>query len=106
MERKNKIKQHRNKRNYSTSITSNSPEVDPETIGQYTTLKDKNKKEIYKGDIFNLGDNRILYIVEWFDTGLSGRQNGNSSRVGLQYWQDKIEVIGNIYDNPELLKEE
>lgn len=71
---------------------------------QYTGLHDKNGKEIYEGDIFNLGDNRILYIVEWFDTGLSGRQNGNSSRVGLQYWKDKIEVIGNIYENKDLLE--
>ncbi len=77
-----------------------------DSIGQSTGLHDKNGKEIYEGDIFNLGDNKILYIVEWFDTGLNGRQKGNSSRVGLQYWKSEIEVIGNTTDNPELLEGE
>ncbi len=81
-------------------------EVIPETIGKYTGLKDKNGKKIFEGDIFSLGDKRILYIVEWIDNGFQGRQNGNSSTVGLTYWNSDIEVIGNIYDNPELLKEE
>ena len=75
-----------------------------ETVGQYTGLKDKNGKEIYEGDIFHLGDINIKYIVEWIDTGFMGRQNGNTSSVGLEYWQDKIEVVGNIYENKELLE--
>lgn len=79
--------------------------VDPSTIGQYTGLKDKNGKKIFEGDIFTLGSERILYIVEWIDIGLKGRQNGNSSTVGLSYWKNNIEVIGNIHDNPELLEE-
>jgi hypothetical protein len=80
--------------------------VDIETVGQYTGLKDKNGKEIYEGDIFHLGDINIKYIVEWIDTGFMGRQNGNTSSVGLEYWQDKIEVVGNIYENKELLEVE
>jgi len=78
-------------------------DVIPESVGQFTGLTDKNGKEIYEGDIFNLGDKNILYIVEYFDCGLSGRQNGNRSRVGLAHWNDRIEVVGNIHDNPELL---
>ncbi len=79
-------------------------EVIPETVGQYTGLHDKNgKKEIYEGDIITNGDKNIKYIVEWHDTGLKARQWNNSSYIGLEYWKSQIEVIGNIYDNKDLL---
>ena len=70
---------------------------------QYTGLKDKNEKEIYEGDIFHIGSKKNLYVVEWIDCGLKGRQIKNISWIGLDYWKDDIEVIGNIYENPELL---
>ena len=71
---------------------------------QYTGLKDKNEKEIYEGDIFHIGSKKILYVVEWIDCGLKGRQIKNISWIGLDYWKDDIEVIGNIYENPELME--
>ena len=74
-------------------------------IMQYTGLKDKNVKEIYEGDIFHIGSKKILYVVEWIDCGLKGRQIKNKSWIGLDYWKDDIEVIGNVYENPELVKE-
>lgn len=78
--------------------------VDSKTVGQFTGLTDKNGVKIFEGDIFNLGDKDILYIVVWSDTGFRGRQTRSTSYVGLEYWKDKIEVSGNIYDNPELLE--
>ena len=75
-------------------------------IMQYTGLKDKNNKEIYEGDIFHIGSKKILYVVEWIDCGLKGRQIKNKSWIGLDYWKDDIEVIGNIYENPELMEDE
>ncbi len=73
-------------------------------IMQYTNLKDKNGKEIYEGDIFHIGDEKIKYIVEWHDSGLKGRQYNNKSYVGIDHWHLDLEIIGNIYENPELLK--
>ncbi|RDU22875.1 YopX family protein [Anaerosacchariphilus polymeriproducens] len=72
---------------------------------QYTGLQDKNGKEIREGDIFHLGDKNIKYQVVWNDTGLQGKQIRSSSYTDLQYWGNCIEVIGNIYENPELTKE-
>ncbi len=75
------------------------------TVMQYTGLKDKNGKGIYEGDEFHLGDPRITYTVVWHDTGFMGKQNGASSFVGLSHWKNRIEIIGNIYENPELLEQ-
>ena len=78
--------------------------VDKNTVGEFTGLFDKNDMKVFEGDIFHLGDINIKYIVEYMDTGLSARQIRNRSCIGLTYWQERIEVIGNIHDNPELLE--
>lgn len=87
-------------------------DVDIETIGQYTGLKDKNDKEIYEGDIVKSISGKIGYViflqqemgyvVVWdnCDTRL-----GHRSRGGRYDVDSSIEVIGNIYDNPELVEE-
>lgn len=80
-------------------------QVIPETVGEYIGLPDKNGKEIYEGDIIHIGDKNIPYIVEWHDNGFMGKAVRASDRIGLTYWNDRIEVIGNIYEKQQLLKE-
>ena len=75
-----------------------------ETIGQFTGLFDKNGKRIFEGDIYSMGEESITYVVVFRRSQFIGKQIGSSSYAGLEYWESDIEIIGNIHDNPELLK--
>lgn len=86
--------------------------VDPETVGQYTGLKDRNGKEIFEGDIQEGGRfDKEIKIVR-YDTrqarfkavplSLFKANAGNGGWTG--YDVRDYAVIGNIYENPELLE--
>ena len=73
-------------------------------IMQCTGLKDKNGKLIYEGDIVkDLIIPEIFYIVKWFNSGFYLESTISGSF--LKFNDTQQEVIGNIYENPELLKD-
>ncbi len=87
--------------------------VIPETIGQYTGLTDKNGKKIFEGDI-------VAGAVHWLERYKNGVVSFRDGSFGLIWYRGDVEqfnpftsmcnveyeVIGNIHDNPELLKGE
>lgn len=83
-------------------------EVDPKTVGQYTGLKDRHGQEIYEGDI--LRDDEMGLNVVWWENGSFWLEmfyeGGQSLMEHLTDYNEVCEVIGNIYENPELLKGE
>lgn len=88
--------------------------VIPETVGQFTGLTDKNGKKIFESDIvkgdlgLGYGDNeKHIAYIEYQEDGMSfclveilEEDFGKCAEIS-----DDLEVIGNIYDNPELLEE-
>ena len=75
-----------------------------ETVGQYTGLKDKNGKRIFEGDICkhrsNCSGNTVISVVTYTDGHFLALVCENS---GFEL-SEKLEIIGNIHDNPELLR--
>lgn len=82
-------------------------EVIPETVGMFTGLTDKNGTKIFEGDIVRYGDTIHEVVFEQRNgTAYFGLVYSESETLPLGHYQDlrQIDVIGNIYDNPELLE--
>lgn len=81
-----------------------------ETVGQYTGLKDKNGVEIYEGDLIKTAYASGIFVVA-FDERYTCVSLFEVKQLSDKYiclsnrFQYDYEVIGNIYDNPELLEE-
>ena len=78
-------------------------------LEQYTGLKDKNGKEIYESDIlrtygeYNIPENReVIYSKKGYWIPLVSVEYGHNTMD--DYYSEDFEVIGNIHENPELLK--
>ena len=84
-------------------LCRNFVEVIPETVGQYTGLTDKNGKKIFEGDILDgLCGLHIVYFDDSFACFDWENAIGKQSE-SFSGFADDYEVIGNIYDNKEIL---
>jgi hypothetical protein len=72
--------------------------VDPDSVGQFTGKKDSKGREIFEGDIVE--DARgCRSVVQYVNGGF----HCNEDAYSLGYYSHAVTVIGNVYDNPELL---
>lgn len=89
---------------------SNVWHIDADTVGQYTGMTDKNGTKIFEGDIIDFlyrsdGDDYGIVQYDVDETEFGFVYNLIYDGLGRHYHSKDIEVIGNIYDNPERLEE-
>ena len=89
---------------YANNACATMFEVDPETVGQYTGVNDKNDTKIFEGDVVRAitQSTQIYTEAVMFKNGAFWYKNWTWFKFQFKF--EKTEIIGNIYDNPELLE--
>lgn len=78
--------------------------IDPDTLCQYTGLTDKNDKKIWENDIVEIASEDGYFLCEWDDDTARYNLNGDGLTVDFDnYWSYEVEIVGNVFDNADLL---
>lgn len=81
--------------------------VEPETVCQCTGLKDKNGKKIWENDIVEIAGEDGWFLLNWDEDTARFTMDGYRLTVDFNnYWSNEIEVVSNIFANPELVGKE